>query len=116
MVAGALFVSVTMGRMLRSLGDYRSRLYLRVLAALGDRRLRHCDVARNRQGEVVAITFARDLGYIEQIRDIESNAGLASETSERERQLRRRVTILSTALAIVTVGVILEELAERLMS
>ncbi len=115
-MAGALFVSVTMGRMVRSLGDFRSRLYLKVLAALGDGRLRHCDVARNRQGEVVAITFARDLGYIEQVRDIESHAGHASKTSERERQLGRRVTILSVALAIVTVGMILEELAERLMS
>ncbi len=115
-MAGALFVSATMDRMVRSLRDFRSRLYMRVLAALGDGRLRHCDVARNREGEVVAITFARDLGYIEQIRDIESNADHPSETSERERQLRRRVTILSAALAIVMVGVVLEELAERLIS
>jgi len=99
--------------MVRSLSDLRSRLYLRVLNWLGDGRLRHCDVARDRDGEVVAITFARDLGYIEQIREIDSKS--TNTIEDIERRLRRRVTVLSIALAILAVGITLEELAERLV-
>jgi hypothetical protein len=102
--------------MVQTLTDLRSQMYLKVLGWLGDGRLRHCDVARNQAGEVVAITFARDLGYIEQVREIDSNGEVPVRETQRERTLGRRVRILSVALTILTAGIVLEELTERLTS
>jgi hypothetical protein len=100
------------------LAGARARAYITMLGWLGDGRLRHCDVARDREGEVVAITFARDMGYIESVREIDASDGQplnAAPASSTERSLRRTIFLLSCALAIVTACVVLEEVAERFL-
>ena len=92
----------------------RARTYLTLLSWLGDGRLRHCDVARDRKGAVVAITFARDIGYIDSVRRIE-----ARETSDPPadesivRKLRTKVVMLTVALGLVSVAMVLDEIVER---
>jgi len=97
--------------------DTRARAYLTVLGWLGDRRLRHCDVARDRMGQVVAITFARDKGYIESVRQIEAPEpvpeALVAQPAVGDR-LRSKWGMLSILLGIVSLVMVFDEVLEHL--
>ena len=96
----------------------RARAYLTLLSWLGDKRLRHCDVARDRHGEVVAITFARDRGYIELVRDIESEPGREDRPTEHpvRPRLRWSMFVLAGVLAILALGMVLEDVLEKIFT
>ena len=98
----------------------RARAYLTLLSWLGDKRLRHCDVARDRHGEVVAVTFARDRGYIEHVREIESAKSGAEDRSLTEHaagpRLRWTMFVLAGVLAILALGMVLEDVIEKAFS
>jgi hypothetical protein len=98
----------------------RTRAYLTVLSWLGDGRLRHCDVARDRQGDVVAITFARDLGYIEHVQEIESGKQVRTDHAAalrgKDHALRMKIALVACALAILGVGMVAEDVLEKLFS
>jgi hypothetical protein len=104
--------------MSQSFAGTRARAYLAVLGWLGDGRLRHCDVARDRAGEVVAITFARDIGYIESVRQIEAPkpamAQLARGESTLQRKLRTKRAMITIALGIISLVMVLDEVLEHI--